>query len=95
MLLRVRAPSLLVLHRLALGCLFFFEAKSRRWKLHSAGRVHSAAVAHGLRAETGADSLPSPLSVVDSPTLSCHIGRLGWLTCKCDLEVHSENLDPW
>lgn len=37
---------------------------------------------------------PSPLSVVDSPTLSCHIGRLGWLTCKCDLEVHSENLDP-
>ena len=80
MLLRVRAPSLLVLHRLALGFLFFFEAKSRRWKLHSAGRVHSAAVAHGLRAETGADSLPSPLSVVDSSTLSCHVGRLGWLT---------------
>ena len=53
---------------------FFFEAKSRRWKLHS------AAVAHGLRAETGADSLPSLLSMVDAPTLSCHIGRLGWLT---------------
>ena len=53
---------------------FFFEAKSRRWKLLS------AAVAHGLGAETGAHSLPSPLSMVDSPTLSCHIGRLGWLT---------------
>lgn len=75
MLLRVGAPSFLVPHRLALGRLFFFfEAKSRRWKLHS------AAVAHGLRAETGADSLPSLLSMVDSPTLSCHIGRLGWLT---------------
>ena len=62
-------------HRLALGRLFFFfEAKSRRWKLLS------AAVAHGLGAETGAHSLTSPLSMVDSPTLSCHIGRLGWLT---------------
>ena len=76
MLLRVGAPSFFVPHRLALGrpFFFFFEAKSRRWKLHS------AAVAHGLRAETGADSLPSLLSMVDSPTLSCHIGRLGWLT---------------
>ena len=37
--------------------------------------MFSAAVADLMDA-TGADSFPSPLSIVDSPTLSCHVGRL-------------------